>query len=243
MATKKATSTVPPDIELSMEIAPIPVKAKELAVRSMADADWAIDYLKQVVIPLKKKIVDHFSTMKSTARAAWQATIDKEKEDLGPVEEAEKTIRQKVKVYLDDQDRIARAKKAEEDRIAREEQERLLQQQEKDRKDALELEEAFGASDEQLQRLAHATPPELLPAPQPISETRAAAPSGSSRPRKWKASVDDKMKFIKHVAEHPDLAYLLTVNQPFLDSMAVTNKTEGELYPGIRAYQETGLRI
>src|SRR3990172_5848069 len=81
---------------------------------------------------LKDKIIDYFKPLKEAAYKAHKAITQKENDELTPIDEADRMVRQSISAYLMEQEAIRKAAQeqleAEARAAATKEQERLLKQ-------------------------------------------------------------------------------------------------------------------
>ena len=211
---------------IGQKVSTVSSEARKLVITSQQTLDLAGEFLTTFLLPLKKDIIATFEPIKRKARATWQEALDQEKRHLQPLEDAEAAVKGKIKTFLDDQKRIERERQFLADQEAH-------RKAEEDRKAQLALERELGTSEEEIQQIEQA--PLKVEEAAPVETIQA--PKGVTTRKVWKVAVDDKQAFIKYVAAHPDLAYLLDVNLSFLTSLTVNEK--GKInFPGIRSYQD-----
>lgn len=198
-----------------------------IVVSDQQSMDAAGLFLTTVIMPLRKEIVATFDPIKKKAHATWKEACDQETRHLAPVAEAERVVKSRIGAYAQEQER----KRMEEQRRLEAEQRRVA---ENERKERIALEKSLGATRKEIQEIK-AEPIYVAP----VEVASSVAPvAGLSTRKLWKVEITDKLKFIQHVAAHPDLSYLLDVNESFLNGLVKNQK--GEIsFPGIRTYQET----
>lgn len=202
--------------------------ASAIVVSDQKSLDAAGAFRTQVIDPLMKEIIDTFKPMKQKADAAKQEILDQEKKHLGPVAEAKRIVTSKIAAYYE--------KKELEEAAERRRQEAINQAKaEQERKDRIALEKSLGATAKEIKEIKA----EPIYVPPAVVESNVVKPSGVRIPKVWMVEIPDKVAFIKHVAAHLDLAYLLDVNIGFIKSIAVSQKADPG-FPGIKCEQKIG---
>jgi hypothetical protein len=94
-------STLPVQAEPTIEneqkssVVKIYEQAKILTINSPVDYEGAAEFTKQVK-SLSKRIKDYWAPLKKSARASWQSLVDREKELLTPLDQAEAEVKKKM---------------------------------------------------------------------------------------------------------------------------------------------------
>ena len=200
---------------------------EKAAVTEITDADTeaqAIDFIKQIKVrtnridELRLFFVRPLNTQVGTINGMFKAQIE-------PLEEIEKGLKAKLKIYVDEQDRIAR------------------EQAEKVRKEQEAAAEKLRKKNEAARKKAEkenkpAPEPEIAPvaevAEAPKQSTRTESGALATIKKVWKWKVTD---YIKLRIEHPDLFVL--------DEKAVNKLVaDGERdIPGVEIYQESQIAV
>lgn len=102
------------------KVNPIIEQAGRLVIKCQTDLETAKDLISNVIKALKREMDDTFDGIIAKAHAAHKEAVAQKKRHYEPLEAAERQIKQKMGVYLDEQDRIRR----EEEARARAEEER-----------------------------------------------------------------------------------------------------------------------
>ena len=182
------------------------------------------------VAALRKKIVDHHKPLKEKTRAAWMAVVDAEKKLLTPVEEAEGIYKNRISSWevrqrVIEAERRARAE-AEARRLAEELRERELEEAEQQGADAVEI-----------QAMAAAPLPMVMPSVEP-SYQRA---QGISMATTWKGEVTSLAALVKAIAEGNADLHLVKADEPAINEKA--RRTRGTLQiPGLRFYEVSTMK-
>lgn len=121
--------------QLSNELAPVVAKASEIRITEPQHYTEAADFLKAIK-GAQKRVVDHFSGMKSAAHAAWKRITATEAETLRPLERAESEVKSKMLAYSQEQER---SRLAEQRRLQAEADERARQERARLEKEAAKL--------------------------------------------------------------------------------------------------------
>jgi hypothetical protein len=94
------------------KVNPIIEQAGRLVVKCQADLETAKDLISNVIKALKKEMDDTFDGIIAKAHAAHKEAVAQKKRHYEPLEAAERQIKQKMGVYLDEQDRLRREEEA-----------------------------------------------------------------------------------------------------------------------------------
>jgi len=113
--------------QVRAEVAPVVARAGEIVIATPQDYTGAADFLKAVK-RAQKRVTEFFGPMKAAAHAAWKEVTGKESDTLKPLADAEATVKRKMIVYSQEQERIRqeeqRKLQAEADERARREREK-----------------------------------------------------------------------------------------------------------------------
>jgi len=168
--------------------------AQGIVVTDQKSYEGAAEFLTKIKAEIKKR-VDFFAPMKKKTHEAWKAVCGQENDSIDPLRDADKIVRNSVKVYLDEQDRIRR----EEQRKA---EEKARQEAERKRKE-LEARAASAKKDETKERL-QAQAEEVFEEPVIVEhavEKTTRLESGSvTRKMELKVDVLNPLEVIKAVA-------------------------------------------
>lgn len=207
----------------------------------------AVEWLRDVVAPMKRQIAEQFRPRIQQAHALHKGLVADEKKFLEPVERAERVVRERIALYEQECERERRAleetARLERERLASEEAARVaaLERQlvrEAEERQLTQAVAAEAAGDrETAARLLEAPPvvPVIAPRPVFVPPPAVAAPKaqGVSFRDDWSAEVVDLLALVKAVASgHQPLA-LLQANVPALNQMAKALKGSMAV-PGIR---------
>jgi hypothetical protein len=167
--------------------------------------------------------------MKTTAHDAHKAAVAAEKRFLDPLNEAKRTIKSAISVWVQEQTKI----RAEADRKAREEAER--QEEEERLAKAVKAEEA-GASETEVEKIIDTPAPVKVAEVAPTYEKAA----GVSTRENWSAKVTDLKALCKAIGEGNAPIQAVQANMPFLNSIARSGKSTMDI-PGVEAVKETNV--
>lgn len=153
------------------------------------------EFLKGVKDEMKKR-KDFFEPMKKTAKAAHSAICDRENETLNPLKEADTMVREKVGVYLDEQDRIKRE-------AQRKLEEQARRDEEKKRKELDKRIEAAkkDSTKERLEAEKEDTFVEPVYANHAVEKTTQVGEGSVTRKKDIKVTVVDELAFFKAIGE------------------------------------------
>lgn len=220
---------------LELEIKPTIETAGALVIKN-EDQNLEAQRFLGVLKDLRKKVTDTFDPICSATHKAWNEATSKRKLHLDPIDEADRAIRKKSALFIEEQERIreqiAREAEAKRQKAEREEREKIEAQAKKAaEKGNIEKAEALK------EKAANVyVPPAFFP------QAPVAKAAGVSTTRTWKAEVSDFLALIVFISENPDYANLLEVNTSALNSYARMNKGLKKI-PGVRFYEETNLSV
>ena len=217
------------ELELKKKTLPVISTANRLIIQSPGDYAYGGEFLKSIK-EAQKKVTEYFEPIKTKAYQVWKEICGKENQMLDPLKEAETTVKRKMLVYQQEEERKRQAEQARlqaiADEKARRERDRLAKEAEKLK--TPELKE---------QRMAEAAAIEA-----PIINIQPAAPkiAGISTRKTWKAELTSKGEFIKAATTNPMLMAFIEVDMAKMNRIA--SATKGEVvYPGIRFYEESNM--
>lgn len=225
MATQ-TLEVVPNQEEIQNESTQYPMKARDLALSVKDDEGYrAAGEFLIAIKGFRKKVDDAFAPAVQKAHEAHKAIKALQNQAAAPLDEAERIIKPALAAYDQEQDRIRR-----------EEQDRLAAEQKKRDDDARIAEAAKVAENGDLDG-ANAileAPPAPIVAPPPPPK---AAVAGISYRETWKAEVTDMRSLIAAVASGKASTTLLAINGPALNSMVRALRSELKI-PGVRVWSE-----
>lgn len=216
------------------EINAIVIEAKSFTIKSEEENNKAFSFL-VVVKKLINKVHDAFDPVVEAAHNSHKIAVAKRKEQLEPLEQAEKIVKQLGVNYLAEQQRI----KEEAERKARAEAEAA----ERKRKDELEAQakrhEANGniAKAEERREMAE----QVFIAPRPVVANVIKA-EGQSLKEVWSAEVTDLHALIKAVAEGRAPITLVMADQVALNKQAKATKNAFPI-PGVKFFSTKSMSV
>lgn len=200
--------------------------AKELRIASQDDYETAGKYLVGIKARTKQ-ITDYWKGPKEAANAAHKAVVEREKQMLAPLKEAEKIIK---KSMLDYQAAVEKARREAEEAA------RKKQQEEAERlfNEAVEME----AAGDQHGAAIGAAMAEMVSDMDAAPQVAAPSAAGTSVKKVWKARVTKA----EDVPAYFNGMELRTINMTVLNNMAKMFKGSIQV-PGIEFYQESNLSV
>lgn len=206
----------PDTTELSTESSVMLVEAKAFEISDDATYNRACVQM-NLCADLRKEIVSKFTEPKKRAHEAHAALCKWEKDELTPVDAAEREWKRKISNY-----------RAEQERIRLEEQRRLEAEAKKREEDRL-LAEALEAENDGDAAAAE----EIISAPvlPPPARLAPAVPktAGVTFRETWSARVVNPMALIRYVAAHPECVNYLTPNITALNQVARAQKSAARI--------------
>jgi hypothetical protein len=168
-------------------------QARTLQIRTEAEYNTAVSVVREIANRIKT-VTDFFADPKKKAHDAWKSICAKEKEVLGPLDEAKAKLSRQIGAYQAERERV----RQEEERKLREEAAR--EAEEVALAEAAEL-EALGETE-----MAQAVLEEATQAPAPVVVVAPAAPKakGIASRDNWKFRVVDANKIPREFMT-PDL--------------------------------------
>lgn len=191
-----------------------------LTITNDAEYERGGDILKDIKARIKA-VKDYWKAPKAAAQAAHKTLVNREKQMLKPLEEAEGTVKKTMLAYTTEQRRIAEeaARKARE-----EEQARLAAL-------AAQAEQQGDADSAAFMR-------DMMDAAEPEQVQPTAAAKGVSVRTTWKARVTDP----KLVPAYFDGYELREINMTMLNNLAQWNKGRLDI-PGVEFYRDSVMSV
>lgn len=245
--------------QLTTKALTLPEEAKGIVVTDQATLETAGKMLTERIKPLLKEADDVFDPIVKSAHKAHVDALAGKRKVTDPLLEAERILKTSIGAYWTEQERI---RKAEEDRLRREQQEREaeelrqaeLRRQEEEARINAEIQQQHAEEIErQLESLPVDTDASLIeeicntPAPEPVrvapempvfapSQTvvRAAAPRGVGLGEDWCAEVTSLQLLCKAIGEGKVPEHYVQANMTALNQMARANRQSLNI-PGVRA--------
>ena len=224
MAVEERTEAV-----IRQEVAPVVSQANSMTVANAEQYQDAADFLK-LVKGAQKRVKEHFEPMKTASHAAWKAVVAKENEATEPLAEAEKTVKQRMLAWYQEQERI---RLAEERRLQAEAEARARAERERLEKAASKL-KTEELREQRMEEAQQVVAPAVYVAP------KAPPIKGQSIRRTWKATVTDPQAVIAAVMQWPDWQAYIAINEGEFNRFAA--RTKGQVsVPGVEFAEEANL--
>jgi hypothetical protein len=201
-------------------------QAKLLNINTAQDFDGAAEFTKQVK-KLSKRIKDYWDPLKKSARASWQTLVDREKELLTPLEQAETEVKKKMAAYQRKVQEEERAARLLAEKLKREEAERLLAEATKAAEQGNEMESEI--------LFAQA---EIIETSQPAVQMQAPKSTGVSTRTLYRARIIDESKVPVEVAG----VVIRPVDLAAINKLAQASKGKVQI-TGIEIYEEQSVAI
>jgi hypothetical protein len=201
-------------------------QARLLSINNPTDYDGAAEFTKQVK-SLSRRIKDYWAPLKKSARASWQSLVDREKELLTPLEQAESEVKKKMAAYQKKVQEEERAARLLADRLKREEAERLLAEAEKAIDEGREMESEI--------LFAQA---EIIETSTPAIQIQAPTAKGISTRTMYKARIiNDKLVPVEVAG-----VTIRPVDLSAINKLAQASKGKLQI-PGIEIYTEDSVAV
>lgn len=201
-------------------------QAKLLSINNATDYDGAAALTKQVK-SLNKRIKDYWEPLKKSARASWQSLVDREKELLTPLEQAETEFKKKMAAYQRKVQEEERAARLLAERLKREEAERLLAEAEKAADEGREMESEILLSQA-----------EIIENSKPAVQIQRPTATGISTRTIYKARVINEKQVPVEVAG----VVIRPVDISAINKLAQASKGKLQI-PGIEIYTEDSVSV
>lgn len=201
--------------------------ATGLKVIDTASLQAASDILVQIK-GYRKKINDFFGPLVKTAHEAHKALTTKKKETEQPLVNAEAYLKWEIGSYV-----------AEQERKAREEAERIRQEQIKAEEDArlLTIQQAKDAGEEEL--VQEITETEVY-VPPPVVEKTTPKLNGVSISTRWKFEVVNLLELCQAIVDGNVPVQAIQANTVFIGQQA-RSLQKALNYPGVKVYPDTNV--
>lgn len=211
---------IPSEQQLAQVSAPVLETAQSFVIDSPIMYEMAGDELKTIKLKYKQ-LEDQRKAITQPMDTAKKQVMDLFRKPLEMLEQAESAIKKTMLAYTTEQRRIAAEAQRKADEAAAAERKRMEEQA----KAAQETGDAAAA-------VALQAASEMVVAP--VVQLAPAKVSGISTTVRWSAEVTDKVAYIKHVLEHPELIDTVEISMKPLNQMATALKDKMSI-PGIRA--------
>jgi hypothetical protein len=215
--------------ELQAEVMPVVERAASIVVASPDQYEIAAGFLKAVKAA-QKRVEDWFAEPVKAAHSAWKALTNRRDETLQPLANAERTVKNKMVAYAQDQERIRAAEQA---RLQAEADERARREREAAEKAAAKLK----TPELREQRMAEAA---AIAAPVVTVAATTPEVKGQSIRKTWKARIVDPKAAALAVMQWPDWSAYVSLNAAELNRFAARTKGSVSL-PGVEWYEDATL--
>jgi len=205
-----------------------PDQARSISIVDAKTYESACDFLKGIKA-LRGEIAETFDPHIKRAFESHRA-LCKEKQDAEkPLTEAERIVKDALRAYDTEQERLRREESRRlQEEARRQEEQRLLEQ-------AIELEDAAKASgDASLALEAQTLLEQPVVVPTVVAPPTTPKVAGITYRETWSGRVTDLPALIRHAAAHPQFMGLLQINQPALNQLARSMKAHLKV-PGVEA--------
>lgn len=199
-------------------------EARGMVIESKQDYEQAGKFLVEIKTRAKQ-IKDYWAPTKAAAKAAHQSVVDREKEMLVPLTEAEKIIKASMVKYQTALERARREAEEEARRRQQEEADRLLAQAIQSQENGDDHGAAVGMA--MAEMVEEMRPPEII-------ETAKAV--GTSVSKSWKARVVDETA----VPAYANGLEIRKINLAALNSIARMTKGTAKI-PGVEFFEEMNI--
>lgn len=203
-----------------------PEHAAQIAIVDQATYDEAAKLLLEIT-SIEKKIKAHHAPLKITAHEAHKAAIAAEKKFLEPLGRAKSLIKGEIVSWTTEQAKI----KAEEERKAREEADRI--EKEERSKRAVEAAKA-GKSEEEVEKIIETAAPVIV---KPVEDKFVKAAGVSTR-KTWKAEVYNPLLLCGAIVDGKAPMACVQPDMAVLNKMARDNKDQ-LMIAGVRFFEDT----
>lgn len=217
--------------ELKREIQPVCERAQAITIRTPDDRTAATDFLRAIK-GAKDRVNTIFGPMVDAAHKAWKKATETRGSLLTPLDTAERTVKQTILAYDQEQERLRlqeqRRLQAIADEEARKERERLEKQ-------AAKLKTPEKREERLEQAAAVVAPVVTIP--------DAEKPKGEATRKVWKAKLIDINALILAASQGNDVARsFLAFDQSAANRLAAATKGAVQT-PGVEYYPEVSLAV
>ena len=240
MSAAELAKVIPINPEADLEQQALTLYEKVLSI-SISDQDSyaAAGEVGKGLKELEKKIIDYFEPLRVTAKANYDAVLEKKNAELAPVKEAMDVLRKTMNIFIQEQERI----RQEQERIARvaaeeaakKEREKLLAQ-------AVKAEEK--GKDERAESLmekaeaVYAEPVAVMPV---IDKTIRTSAGNITQAKETQITVIDAKAFISELIKRNMALTMVEVKAGPLKAWVKANGFES--FPGLSIKQTVGVRL
>ncbi len=205
-----------------------PLRAEAYAVTDAKTYAAGWEHLKGIKA-LRAEAEKTFRPIIEKAHAAHKEACAQLKKVDQPLEQAERTIKGKLALYEEEQERLRLEEQRRRQAIEEEQREAELEQ-------AIEEAEAQGATVAEIEAMIDQSA--AAPAPPLVVAPAVARPTGGTVSKRWDVEVTDKQALIAACAKDPRFSNLLEVNVVAARQLAQALGTMFAV-PGLRAYQKS----
>lgn len=213
-------NNIPSEQELASVSNPILETAQSFVIDSPVMYEMAADELKTIKGQFKA-LEEKRKAITGPMDTAKKQVMDLFRKPLEALEQAENLIKRTMLAYQQEQRRLEA-----------EAQRKINEAAEIERKRMEEQAQAAEKTGDVAAAVALQTAADMVVAP--VVQIAPAKVSGISTTIRWSAEVTDKVAYIKHVMEHPELLDTVEISMKPLNQMATALKDKLNL-PGIRA--------
>jgi hypothetical protein len=215
--------------ELRAEVAPVVAQAGAIVVASPEQYQGAAEFLKAVK-SAQKRVEDWFAEPVKAAHSAWKALTNRRDETMQPLLAAERTVKNKMVMYAQEQERIRAAEQA---RLQAEADEKARREREAAEKAAAKLK----TPELRDQRMAEAA---AISAPVVTVASTTPEVKGQSIRKTWKARIVDPKAVVLAIMQWPDWTAYIELKECELNRFAA--RTKGALsVPGCEMFEDATL--
>lgn len=212
--------------ELIKVAAPVLETATTLLIDSPMMYEMAGDELKTIKAKAKE-LEEQRKSITGPMDVAKKRVMDLYRKPLEMLEQAESAIKRSMLTYTTEQRRIAAEEQAKVNAAAEAERQRMA-------KEAAEAEKAGDVATS----IALSSAAEMVTAHSVNLQPNKVA--GITTTTRWSAEVHDKVAYLKHVIENPDLLDSVEIHMPTLNKMASALKDKMNI-PGVRPVSNESL--
>jgi hypothetical protein len=224
MPDTSITETTEQDIK--QEALTVVERAKIVKITDQETYDNACTLLLEQIKPFRKRWLEYWSAVKNPAWAAYQAIQKKFTEGDKPLEEAERQVKDEIRRWDAEQEKIRQEKQREAEEAAR-------QAEEEERLRIATMAEESGATAEEVNAIVDTPVTAVAP---PVAPTYQKA-SGIGTRENWKARVTDIKKLCAAIAKGTVPPTYVLPNESVLNARAKADRGTMNI-PGVVPYNE-----
>lgn len=219
---------------IEKEIGSVVAEANSFVIKTQEDYDRMSGFLVGIK-GLIKKVGESFDPICDAAHKAWKTAVAQRKEQLDPLEQAERIVKQRGVEFLTEQQRI----QEEAERKARAEAEAAERKRKAELEEQAKRHEANGniAKAEERREMAE----QVFIAPRPVVANVIKA-EGQSLKEVWSAEVVDLHALIKAVAEGRAPITFVIADQVALNKQAKSTKNAFPI-PGVKFFSTKSMSV